>query len=1091
VRLTRRQLLRQVAALGGVVAAVGTLAACDVTPPPPTPRPLPTPARLRAEPTALPPTPTPEASGISRVLIEAESFKPEGPGWRTILVGQGNYMVDSIGASHVSGGMLLHAPADAVGARAVADTAVPRADQYRLLARYEYPFRDYHVRMALTVEQAGRPAARLELGEPDATRSWFFGLADGPWRDAPHGAEGLVAESALLDLVAGPARLTLETLDGPEPPANRNLDAILLTTDLEEAYRTRGTRAYPILDEIGLAAAGRVFMRITNPADSGESLNLEARYTVNRVPWTLPTMVIDRSGITRSSGRPQRLEPGDRTPWIDVSSRDTTHVSHLHLSQINNSQNRRVTLLVEVASAANDVAILRAVEYREEHGSRLLLNLPPYPARAPEQIETGEETLARIIAALEASPPPVGRPPVRTLVYAGLGDDAERNLTGPTRIFQLYRRLFVLLGPNAFNRLGTGALPVEVQALREDGRQPGRFQMVGDYRWNPSDDNIAKARRDLDAVQGQPYLRGFSYGDEVSLSQWVAKDGRDEGLRAALQARGMTPEDVLPPTEAAEVAGQPDEQRWQRVRVVDEPEEAQRAPRLYVEGRRFVARAALDRLAAQSARLREAFGQDIVYGPNYSPHPFFWPDEALYVQAFRRGAINRASHSDYWWQVGELGPQMTGFILDVFRCGLRGRPGVIQAYAMPHSPGTTDADFRRSVMASIAHGATALDYFQVTPEQANTENYIAHDDLARYRTLRDVTHEIGAVDDLIADGRMRPATVALLLADSTDAWDRVTPGRADGLQTDDPDDFPNIAYNLERKCIWTALRHAQIPVDIVVEDDLADGSLQPYRVLFLAGDHLSRAAATGLAAWVRNGGVLISTAGGGLRDEYGDPLDTLLPIYGLRAEILEKVTTFIRPRIELPRLRPLDMLTTTLAGETIQAPAIAFRQHLDPLPTTEVLARLADGSPAATSNQVGNGRAILWGTLLGAAYVQSGFPNAPPPPDRGPATHTPLHDFRIDLRRLLVDPALPLARRGAESSEPLVETGLLETDRALLVPLACLLDGPRQIDLTVHEVGRATAVRSVRRGPLAFRQDGDAVRTSLSLDPTDFLVVER
>src|SRR5262249_11006854 len=148
-------------------------------------------------------------------------------------------------------------------------------------------------------------------------------------------------------------------------------------------------------------------------------------------------------------------------------------------------------------------------------------------------------------------------------------------------------------------------------------------------------------------------------------------------------------------------------------------------------------------------------------------------------------------------------------------------------------------------------------------------------DLGRYLTIRDVTYEIGAVDDLIADGRMRGASVALLLSESTDAWDRITPGVADGLQPDNPDDFPSIAYNLERKCIWSALRHAQIPADVVIEDDLADGSLSRYRVLFLAADRLSRAAATGLATWVRDGGLLISTAGGGFLDEYGEPLDTL------------------------------------------------------------------------------------------------------------------------------------------------------------------------------------------------------------------------
>ena len=188
--------------------------------------------------------------------------------------------------------------------------------------------------------------------------------------------------------------------------------------------------------------------------------------------------------------------------------------------------------------------------------------------------------------------------------------------------------------------------------------------MLGDYRWYPSEENIAKARKELDAVQGQQYLRGFSYGDEIGLSQWAPKDGRDDGLRGMLQAKGFQPEDVMPADDAASVTRRPLEQRWRRVRYVDDEEDARKTPSLYVESRRYIVQATLERLAAASGKLREAFGNEIVYGPNFSPHPFFWPELALWVQAFRRGAINRACHSDYWWQVGELGPQMTGFLLD-------------------------------------------------------------------------------------------------------------------------------------------------------------------------------------------------------------------------------------------------------------------------------------------------------------------------------------------------------------------------------------------------------------------------------------------
>jgi hypothetical protein len=314
---------------------------------------------------------------------------------------------------------------------------------------------------------------------------------------------------------------------------------------------------------------------------------------------------------------------------------------------------------------------------------------------------------------------------------------------------------------------------------------------------------------------------------------------------------------------------------------------------------------------------------------------------------------------------------------------------------------------------------------------------------------------------------------------------------ADGLTPDDADDFPSTAYNMERKCIWSALRHDQIPVDMVVEDDLIDGSASRYRVLFMAADRLSKAAATGLANWVREGGTLISVAGGGFRDEYNEPNDTLLSVYGLKSQELEKVTTFVRPRIELPRLRPLDMVSGRVNSEDIQVPALAFRQRIEPLPTAEVFARFSDGSAAAVSNRYGRGQAILWGTFLGMAYMQTGFPNPLPPPDRGPFTHTPLTSFRSDVRQLLLGPSWPFVRRGAVSSEPLVETGVLETERGVLVPLVSLMDGPRQIQLQVHDVGPIRAVSSVRQGPLQFTQDGAHVRTALTLDPTDFVVLER
>src|SRR6187200_2254618 len=120
-KIKRREMLRR-AMLGGLGLAVGMLAACDVAAPPPTPRPIPTPVRKDVQPTPPPPTASPEPGTTARLLLEAEDFVPSGSapgtspsqGWRPIRVGGGNYMVDSIGASHVSGESFLYAPADAV-----------------------------------------------------------------------------------------------------------------------------------------------------------------------------------------------------------------------------------------------------------------------------------------------------------------------------------------------------------------------------------------------------------------------------------------------------------------------------------------------------------------------------------------------------------------------------------------------------------------------------------------------------------------------------------------------------------------------------------------------------------------------------------------------------------------------------------------------------------------------------------------------------------------------------------------------------------------------------------------------------------------
>ncbi|MCC7106925.1 MAG: hypothetical protein IT307_17465, partial [Chloroflexi bacterium] len=713
------------------------------------------------------PSPSPQISrrqpsvdtgdGFQRILVEAEWLRSE-QGWRSIAVGQGNYMVDSIGASHVSGGAELHAGSSESVARAVGSAAVPAPGRFRLWARYEYPYFEYSVAFQVTLRQGDRVQSAI-FGRRGAMRSWFFGLPDAPWQALPNGSEGLVAESHDVELQAGEVEVVLTLSHEPGPSADRNIDALFLTDDLADTFRSRGVKSYPLLDEFGWAAHGRFYARLTNPPDADRPVSFNAVYSINRAPWTVPLGQIDRTGLISRQASAQPLRPGEQTPWIDLSCRDTTHDCHLNLrANASGGPGRGIAVDLELASAPHEQSIIRRLQYREPSSDRLLLDVPPYPAREPDRLLTGEEQIARLLAAPRQAPAPVGRPPSRFLLYGDIGDGFGANVDRSAVLFQRYRDLLLALGVDAISVEKPVAAVQAAHLFQTAGRPvPASFD-YGGYRWFPTAETVARAQSDIQAAGAGSVLRGFNLGDEVKLSEWMPTTGRDDAFRAWLRQQGADPRAYLSPGEAG--TGPSDEEVWSRVRLPPhEPVPADGA-RLFVDGQRFLEQAAVQRVAEGVRLIRQTFGDEISVGANFSPHPYFWPLSAQWVSLFRDGGLNRATQDDYWWQIGELGPEMAGYLDDVLRAGLDGK-GVLQPYVMPHSPGNTDRDFNVGVATALLHGATALDFFNLGPEQTSTENYLSARDPKRYLTVREAAYALGAVEDLLLDGRRPPAQVGL------------------------------------------------------------------------------------------------------------------------------------------------------------------------------------------------------------------------------------------------------------------------------------------------------------------------------------------
>jgi beta-galactosidase GanA len=160
---------------------------------------------------------------------------------------------------------------------------------------------------------------------------------------------------------------------------------------------------------------------------------------------------------------------------------------------------------------------------------------------------------------------------------------------------------------------------------------------------------------------------------------------------------------------------------------------------------------------------------------------------------------------------------------------------------------------------------------------------------------------------------------------------------------------------------YKACFEAGIPVRMVHADHLNEIQPGELQTLYLpAAISLAEVEMDSLAAFVRNGGTLVSEACPGLFDEHGvirreqNFLEELFGLSGLELDHQEKVV------IKYP-----DGLTNSDAG---QVQGIYYRQDfLHVRPDVSIQACFEDGRPAVFESSFGKGRAILAGTFVSIA----------------------------------------------------------------------------------------------------------------------------
>jgi hypothetical protein len=239
---------------------------------------------------------------------------------------------------------------------------------------------------------------------------------------------------------------------------------------------------------------------------------------------------------------------------------------------------------------------------------------------------------------------------------------------------------------------------------------------------------------------------------------------------------------------------------------------------------------------------------------------------------------------------------------------------------------------------------------------------------------------------------------------------------------------------LDRLGLWTALTFEGSSPDLVTEEDVKAGSLAGYKIVVLVGDSLPPALVPELEKWVRAGGVVLATATAGQFDPYRAANPGFASFLGLAGRSLDgEAVTFLRPRQELPFLRPLAQVK----GEGWQMPQIAVPERVKPAEGVRVLAEFEGGKgPAFLERKVGKGRVFYVAAHPGLAYLWSAL-QPPRVPDRGPASHSVPTRFDEGARALVkvvlaagkVEPALVASPR-------LLDARLLKAEKGFILPVA-------------------------------------------------------
>jgi hypothetical protein len=481
-----------------------------------------------------------------------------------------------------------------------------------------------------------------------------------------------------------------------------------------------------------------------------------------------------------------------------------------------------------------------------------------------------------------------------------------------------------------------------------------------------------------------------------------------------------------------------------------------------------------------------------------------------YFEWFRdQQALDAATSED--WTNGGATRELSSWNTALFRAATKSHHQPINMYVI--ASGRPPLEVKVKAYGHISEGAKFLYYYSYAPEYASNE-YGFSDKWSVFPAIAELNREIGAAEDLLVDAMPRRAQTAILYSTTHDIW------AAD----------VDVNHGVARMCTYLALRHAQVPVDVISEKDVHGDGLAGYKVIYAFGPQIEHESVEPLIEWVKRGGTLVLDPGALSRDQWNQPDDRIDRELGLaRGKPDEHPAFYISGTIDnslAPRGKVRLAAEDGSPGEEVDLLADSQPVAAKDAAAARTLATFADGTPAAVSVAAGQGRVVCRGFTPALAYMRGAvkqlhdgggkeqvvhmprvaealklmyetdrtWTDIPPKGDHSRQWMTGMpYRYNAGIRAFIVGPAIraKVKQPVTLDAQP-VDAAFLECDRGWVVPIANVSGAPIDKLTVTLDPGRPSAtIRSSQQGELKVSELPDGrLRVTLPLPSTDMLYAE-